>query len=132
MRLHDSFEWDEDKSEKNLKRHGVSFEGAARLLADEDGDFYHIEEFDWKHSNDEDRHITTASHPEDRRIVLRICWTERFRGRARITRVISPKPSVIYSQHGVISKKKLENPPGFWNNVWGITSSPFQNKEAFE
>jgi hypothetical protein len=46
--------------------------------------------------------------------------------------VTSPKPSVIDSRHSVISKKKLENPAGSWNNVGDITSSPFQNKGAFE
>jgi uncharacterized protein len=92
MRLHDSFEWDEDKAEKNLKKHRVSFDDAASVLADEEGDFYHVEEFDWKHSNGEDRHITTGSHPEDRRIVFRISWTNRFRGNERITRIISARP----------------------------------------
>jgi hypothetical protein len=43
-----------------------------------------------------------------------------------------PKPSVIYSPDGVISKKKLENPAGSWNNVGDITSSPLQDKGAFE
>ena len=44
----------------------------------------------------------------------------------------SPEPSVIYSPDGTISKKKLENPAGFWNNVGHNTSSLFQNKGAFE
>jgi uncharacterized protein len=69
MRLHDSFEWDEDKAVKNLRKHGVSFDDAALALADEAGDIYHIDEYDSSHSNDEDRFITTASHPADRRIV---------------------------------------------------------------
>jgi hypothetical protein len=44
----------------------------------------------------------------------------------------SPESSVIYSPNGKISRKKLENPTGFWNNVGGNTSSLFQNKGAFE
>ena len=55
MRLHDSFEWDEDKAAKNLKKHGVSFGDAALVLADQDGDSHQIEEFDVLHSDDEDR-----------------------------------------------------------------------------
>jgi hypothetical protein len=43
-----------------------------------------------------------------------------------------PEPSVIFSPHGEISKKKLENPASFWNNGGENTSSPFQNKGAFE
>jgi len=46
MRLHTTFEWDEDKAKRNLKKHRVSFEDAARMLADDEGDIYHIEEFD--------------------------------------------------------------------------------------
>ena len=44
----------------------------------------------------------------------------------------SPEPSVIYSSNGKISRKKLENPTGLWNNVCGNTSSLFQHKGAFE
>jgi uncharacterized DUF497 family protein len=46
MMLHDSFEWDQDKAQKNLKKHGVSFEDAALVLADEEGDRFHVEEYD--------------------------------------------------------------------------------------
>jgi uncharacterized DUF497 family protein len=77
MKLHDSFEWDEDKAVKNLKKHGVSFDDAARVLADDDGSFYHMEEFDDLHKDDEDRYITTAAHPDDRSVVLHIAWTDR-------------------------------------------------------
>jgi hypothetical protein len=59
--------------------------------------------------------------------------THSYSGRAlAILRVVSPEPSVIFSQHGAISKKKLENPAGFWNNGGENTSSLFQNKGAFE
>src|SRR5437867_2651207 len=93
MRLHDSFEWDEDKAERNLKKHRVSFDDAASVLADEEGDFYHVEEFDEEHSGEEDRYITTASHPNNRRTILSITWTDRSKGRDRITRVISARPA---------------------------------------
>jgi uncharacterized DUF497 family protein len=33
MTLHDNFEWDQDKAQKNLKKHGVSFDDAALVLA---------------------------------------------------------------------------------------------------
>jgi uncharacterized DUF497 family protein len=91
MRLHGDIEWDPDKAAKNLKKHGVSFDDAARVLADEGGDFFHIEEFDESHADEEDRYITTASHPDDRRIILRISWTDRSRRNKRITRVISAR-----------------------------------------
>jgi len=42
---------------------------------------------------DEDRWITTASHPSDRRIVLSIVWTFRATRGSTITRIIGA-PSV--------------------------------------
>jgi uncharacterized protein len=91
MMLHEHFEWDEDKAQKNLKKHGVSFDDAALVLSDEDGDRYHVEEFDEQHSNGEDRYVTTASHPDDRGIVLMIAWTDRSTEDAKITRIISAR-----------------------------------------
>src|SRR5712691_1689686 len=91
MRLHDNFEWDEDKAQKNLKKHGISFDDAALVLADEDGDRFHVEEYDSDHSTGEDRYVTTASHPDERRIVLLIAWTDRSTAYAKITRIISAR-----------------------------------------
>ncbi len=91
MMLHDNFEWDEDKGRKNLKKHRVSFDDAALVLSDEDGDRYHLEEVDHKHSNEEDRYVTTASHPSDRSIVLIVSWTDRSTEDAKITRIISAR-----------------------------------------
>jgi uncharacterized DUF497 family protein len=39
----------------------------------------------------EDRHITTASHPSDRSIILLVCWTDRYRADQRVTRIISAR-----------------------------------------
>ena len=89
MRLHDHFEWEEDKARKNLKKHRVSFDDAALVLADEEGDSFHVEEYDSEHSIEEDRYVTTASHPDDRNIVLIVSWTERSTEDAKITRIIS-------------------------------------------
>ena len=91
MMLHDNFEWDEDKAQKNLKKHGVSFDDAALVLSDEDGDTFHVEEYDRQHSADEDRYVTTASHPDDRGIVLVIAWTDRSTENAKISRIISAR-----------------------------------------
>jgi len=91
MRLHEHFEWDEGKAQRNLKKHGVSFDDAALVLADEDGDTFHVEEYDDRHSTGADRCVTTASHPDDRRIVLVIAWTDRSTEHAKITRIISAR-----------------------------------------
>lgn len=89
--LHENFEWDEAKAVKNLKKHGVSFDDAARVLADEDAEKFHLEEFDAEHSEEEDRYVTTASHPDDRRVVMIISWTDRSTDNAKITRIVSAR-----------------------------------------
>ena len=91
MMLHDNFEWDEDKAQKNLKKHGVSFDDAALVLADEDGDAFHVEEYDGQHSTGEDRYVTSASHPDDRSIVLIVAWTDRSTQDDKVTRIISAR-----------------------------------------
>src|SRR4029079_2920777 len=84
MMLHDNFEWDEDKANRNLKKHGVRFDDAALVLADDDGSAFHVEEYDGVHSSGEDRYVTTASHPDDRRIVLIVAWTDRSTPEAKV------------------------------------------------
>lgn len=46
-------EWDIDKNEINKKKHGISFEAAALVFADE----HYLELYDDEHSIDEDRYI---------------------------------------------------------------------------
>ena len=46
------FEYDREKNEINIKKHGISFEAAARVFFDED----YIEEYDWEHSDEEQRY----------------------------------------------------------------------------
>jgi uncharacterized DUF497 family protein len=50
------FEWDPDKAELNLKRHGVAFKEAATVFRDPLG----ITIFDPDHSEEEDRFITVG------------------------------------------------------------------------
>ena len=46
-------EWDEGKNNKNIKKHGISFETASLVFSDEN----RIEYFDEIHSIDEDRYV---------------------------------------------------------------------------
>ena len=46
-------EWDDNKNQSNIKKHGISFETAALVFADEE----RIEYYDKLHSQDEDRYI---------------------------------------------------------------------------
>src|SRR4051812_48412799 len=93
MKLHDQFEWDPRKAKINLAKHHVTFEYAAEVLGDDDGDFNHVEEYDDAHSMSEDRYNTYGSHPDNRRIILRITWTDRTQGRLKITHIISARPA---------------------------------------
>lgn len=91
MRYHDHFEWDPQKAKINRTKHGVSFDDAKTVLEDDEAELYHVEVFDDAHSMAEDRHITSASHPADRSIVLLICWTDRSVADQRVTRIISAR-----------------------------------------
>ena len=46
-------EWDENKNQLNIRKHGISFQTAALVFADEE----RIEYFDKLHSQDEDRYV---------------------------------------------------------------------------
>ena len=63
VRIHEQFEWDEDKTEANLRKHGVTFEAASEVLADRDGVRFHLDAGDDEHADGEDRYITTGSDP---------------------------------------------------------------------
>ena len=88
---HDRFEWDDRKAEANLRKHGVTFDQAAEVLMDNEADRVHLEEYDEEHSDNEDRFITTASHPSNRNIVLVISWTERHDRSGLRTRIIGAR-----------------------------------------
>lgn len=65
------FEWDEAKNLANQRKHGVSFEEASEVFAD---DIDQLEIFDDVHSDTEDRLITLG--PVRRGLVL-VVWTKR-------------------------------------------------------
>jgi hypothetical protein len=91
MQWHDRFEWDDRKADANARKHGVTFDQAAEVLADADADRFHLEEYDEEHHDDEDRFITTASHPANRDIVLVIWWTQRRQRSREVTRIIGAR-----------------------------------------
>jgi uncharacterized DUF497 family protein len=91
MRLHDEFEWDSVKAAGNRRKHGVTFEDAAAVLRDEQGDVYHVDKPDDAGSTGEDRYLTWGSHPDNRSLVLLVCWTDRSTDETRITRIISAR-----------------------------------------
>lgn len=63
------FEWDEDKNQLNLKKHGIDFETAMLVF----NDLQRIEIYDVEHSINEDRYNTIGMVND----VLFVVYTER-------------------------------------------------------
>jgi uncharacterized DUF497 family protein len=66
-----TFDWDEDKAQRNLAKHGVAFDEA--ITAFDDPLF--IDFFDPEHSEDEHRYIRVGRSERGR--VLVVSYTER-------------------------------------------------------
>ena len=79
------FEWDEAKSRRNLKRHGVSFEEAKSVFFDE----YAHQFFDELHSDLEERFLMLGVSNVSR--VLIVCHCEREAGSDSVIRIISAR-----------------------------------------
>lgn len=65
------FEWDKEKAESNLKKHGISFDEAVSAF----DDLFNVDLFDPKHSEDENRFILVG-HSENERILI-VSYAER-------------------------------------------------------
>jgi hypothetical protein len=87
------FEWDENKSSANLKKHGVSFEEARTIL----GDPLSLTVDDPEHSDDEYRFIDIGISDKGRLLV--VSYTERRR-RIRIisARLALPAERKVYEK----------------------------------
>jgi uncharacterized DUF497 family protein len=66
------FEWDEHKNQANWKAHGVAFEEAATVFADEHARLIH----DPDHSDDEDRFVILGLSAALRALVVCHCYRE--------------------------------------------------------
>lgn len=75
------FEWDPEKAETNLRKHGVGFIEAATIFRDP----LSITIFDPDHSTDEDRYITIGVSNRGRPVM--VAHTDR----GEITRIISAR-----------------------------------------
>ena len=65
------FEWDEDKAEANLAKHGVSFEEAKTVFADP----LYVDFYDPDHSSQEHRYIIIGESRQRRLLI--VSYTER-------------------------------------------------------
>lgn len=67
-----NFEWDENKEQKNIIKHGIDFATAILVFGDDN----RIEFYDEKHSKSEDRYITIGAI-NGIVTVLYVVYTER-------------------------------------------------------
>jgi len=77
------FEWDDRKSRSNDRKHGVRFEEAQTVWADE----YAVEFFDPEHSETEERFIRIGHSTRARLLLVAFC--ERLDG--QVIRIISSR-----------------------------------------
>lgn len=75
------FEWDDDKEQINIKKHGIDFSTAALVF----GDSNRTEKYDETHSDDEDRYITIGSIGGV--VIVMVVYTER----SGVIRIISAR-----------------------------------------
>ena len=79
------FEWDEDKNQENIRKHGVAFEEAQTVFLDENA----IRFYDPDHSHSEDRFIMLGMSCKLRILVVCHCYRENEKG--TIIRIISAR-----------------------------------------
>lgn len=91
------FEWDGEKAESNLKKHGVSFEEAQTVFGD---DLARI--FDDDEHSFEEKRIGIVGHSENSRLLI-VAFTERGNDTIRIISARETTPS---------ERKKYENADG--------------------
>ena len=65
------FEWDKEKAESNLKKHGVDFTEAATVF----DDLFYVDFYDPKHSIEEHRFLITGE--SNRKRLLIVSYIER-------------------------------------------------------
>ena len=73
--MDDLFEWNPEKAESNLKKHGVSFEEAETVFFDP----LSLTVADPLHSDDENRFVITGFSNQQRQIVIIHTSNSRFR-----------------------------------------------------
>jgi uncharacterized DUF497 family protein len=96
-----SFEWDDEKAQSNLQKHGVSFPEASTAFADPLGAIFP----DPEHSTDEDREIIVGQSERNRLLV--VSFTERGEN----VRIISARAATTRER-----KNHEDNPMGGWAN----------------
>ena len=89
-RLDWKFDWDENKNESNIKKHGISFEQAQFVFFDENA----IVEYDDEHSEGEDRFVIIGADIDFK--ILMVCHC--FRRNDEIIRILSARKATPNEQ----------------------------------
>ena len=79
------FEWDKNKENINIKKHGVTFEQASYVFADE----FSLNRFDDEHSENEDRWVLLGKSLNE--ILLLVIHTFRNNDGTEFVRIISAR-----------------------------------------
>jgi uncharacterized DUF497 family protein len=66
------FEWDENKAERNLSKHGISFNEAKTVF----DDLLYVDFYDPDHSEDEERYLIVGQSNRGRLLMI-VSYTER-------------------------------------------------------
>jgi len=88
-------EWDETKNQQNIKKHGISFQTAALVFADEE----RIEYLDKLHSQDEERYVILGCVQG----ILYVVYTMRD----EYARLISARMATSYKEDLLWRMKRL-------------------------
>jgi len=93
------FEWDPNKEAINIKKHGVTFEQAAYIFADQ----FSLSMFDDEHSSQEDRWVILGKSNNE--TILLVVHTFRNNENKETIRIISARKATkneekIYKQRG--------------------------------
>jgi uncharacterized DUF497 family protein len=83
------FEWDEEKDEGNIEKHGIPLAAGIPVFDDD----YRLEYHDTRHDYGEDRFITIGYNGYTD--VLYVCYTMRGHGK---TRLISVRPATKHER----------------------------------
>ena len=85
MTIRNMFEWDENKNQLNIKKHGVDFNVAWTAF----NDIYAIIEIDYEHSYSEERQNLIGMDETSK--LLFVCHCERYEDDNDIIRLISAR-----------------------------------------
>ena len=77
------FEWDNDKEQINIKKHGISFKEALQVFLDSNS----IEIFDEAHSDENEERYKVIGLLSSRLIIISLIYTER----REVLRIISAR-----------------------------------------